>query len=318
MSYNTKNYEKQGGDEWHVGGKLIIDPGGQLIPLSPRGNVWFVDSTVTATGDGKSWDTAFKTITEAVAAASAGDTIKIWSGTGTANQFAESVTVTALAGITIEGGGTNPDQAVWTGLAGHALTFAGSADFTVRNIRFRPASGYAGISLTGASSYGIIEGNRFQGTTGSKYGILSDGQQSGVKVLGNDFMYMNAATCYGIYAPIYGTTAENSSWQISRNNFHSNTYHIKGNFRYSEISKNIFSGFGLLSTGAQGAPTKCLDLTPASGSVGNNQVTQNMFGGAYTAALYVSASATEDWIGNYCAITATTGTFGLTVAVPGA
>ena len=283
-----------------------------------RGTAYYVDSVLgnDTTGDGASWTTAFKTITKAAPLAVAGDTIYIWSGTGTTNQFAESVTFTSLAGISIIGAGTNPDQAVWTGLAGHALTFATSPDFFVANIRFRPANGYGGISLTGASSYGVISGNRFQGTTGSKYGLVSDGQQSGVQVLNNKFMYFNAATCYGLYAPIYGTTAENASWTIDGNEFHSNTYHLKGNFRYTTIKRNNFSGYGLLSTGSQGAPTKCLDLTPASGSAGNNHVTQNTFGGAYTTTLYVSADANEDWIGNFCAKTTGTGDYGLTVAVP--
>ena len=315
MSYNTKNYEKQGGDEWHVGGKLIIDPGGQLIPLSPRGEEWFVDSTVTASGDGTSWATAFKTVTEANVAASAGDTIWIWTGTGTGNQLAESVTV-AKAGLKFIGAGTNPDQAVWTGSGAAALIINGVADCLIANIRFRPASGYAGVSLIGAASYATIRNCRFQGTTGSKYGILSDGQQSGVQVLDNEFLYFNAATCYGIYAPIYGTTAENAAWKIEGNNFHSNTYHLKGNFRYTIIKGNTFSAYGLLSTGAQGAPTKCLDLTPATGSVGNNTVTDNTFGGAYDTGLYVSADANECWKGNKAAITVTTAPYGLTVAIP--
>ena len=29
--YSTKNYQKQGGEEWHIGGKLIVDPGGKLL-----------------------------------------------------------------------------------------------------------------------------------------------------------------------------------------------------------------------------------------------------------------------------------------------
>lgn len=317
MGYVGKNYMRQGGRDWRIGGSITILPGGQISFLSPRKSVYFVDSTVTASGDGLSWATAFKTIAEAVALAVAGDTIYIYSGTGTAHEFAESIAITSLAGIQFIGGGTNPDQAVWTGLAGHALTFTDSADFFVSNIRFRPANGYGGVSLVGASSYGTIFKNRLQGMSGSKYGIVSDGQQSGLKVLDNDFMYFNAATCYGIYAPIYGTTAENASWEIARNKFHGNTYHLKGNFRYSDIIENTFGGYGLLSTGAQGAPTKCLDLTPATGSVGNNQVTRNSFGGDYTTALYVSANANDDWIGNY-AYHATTAPYGLTIAIPGA
>ena len=31
--YNAKNYAKQGGDEWHVGGKLVIDEGGAVEGL---------------------------------------------------------------------------------------------------------------------------------------------------------------------------------------------------------------------------------------------------------------------------------------------
>lgn len=30
MSYNSKNYTTQGGDETHIGGKLIIDEGGAI------------------------------------------------------------------------------------------------------------------------------------------------------------------------------------------------------------------------------------------------------------------------------------------------
>ena len=240
-------------------GKLTITDrinmlGGTYISggLNPNGGrTYYVDSMNGKAANDGSFGHPLLTITAAVAKAVAGDTIAIYSGSGTAYQFAESVAVT-VAGLKFIGLGNGPDQAVWTGLAGHALTFTAAADFLVENIRFRPASGYAGISLAGASSYGIIRGCRFQGTTGSKYGILSDGQQSGVKVQDNDFMYMNAATCYGIYAPIYGTTAENASWEISGNNFHSNTYHLKGNFRYSAIKDNVFSAYGLLSTGASG------------------------------------------------------------------
>lgn len=30
MSYNTKNYMNQGGDELHIGGKIVLDAGGQV------------------------------------------------------------------------------------------------------------------------------------------------------------------------------------------------------------------------------------------------------------------------------------------------
>jgi hypothetical protein len=41
-------------------------------------NVWHVVTAVTTIGTGKSWESPFKTLAEAIAVASAGDTIKIW------------------------------------------------------------------------------------------------------------------------------------------------------------------------------------------------------------------------------------------------
>lgn len=36
--YNAKNYEAQGGDELHIGGKLIIDEGGSVEGFSGGGS----------------------------------------------------------------------------------------------------------------------------------------------------------------------------------------------------------------------------------------------------------------------------------------
>ena len=205
---------------------------------------------------------------------------------------------------------------IWTGVT-DALAIATVVNTYVGNIRFRPASGYAGVKLTGAANGTVIDSCRFQGTTGSKYGIQSDGHQSGVYVKGSHFVYFNAATCYGMYCPIDAGVAANASWEVIGNIFHSNTYHIKGNFRYSIIKGNTLSGYGLLSSGSQGAPTKCIDFTPGSGSVGNNTVTQNTLGGDYSTALYVPSNANEDWMGNF-AYHATTAPNGLSIAVPAA
>jgi hypothetical protein len=291
---------------------LEILDGGNFIAPTIYGNTWRVSNLVTASGDGKSWAGAFKTIAEAAAAASAGDTIRIWGDGTTAHQYTETVTPT-VSGLKFVA--ANPLGVIWGGVT-HSLVLAAIVNTQVFGIRFRPTSGYAGISMTGASNMTHVENCRFQGTTGSKYGILSDGHQSGVQLIENHFLYMNAATCYGIYAPIDAGVAENASWEILENFFHSNTYHLKGNFRYSIVKGNTFAGYGLLSSGAQGAPTKCIDFTPGSGSVGNNQVTQNTLGGAYSTTLYVSSNANEDWTGNYAAIDVTTCPNGITVAVP--
>ncbi len=71
MTYQTKNYEKQGGDRWAVGGVLDIESAGMLqfdgVPISP---LKWIDVTVTAAlldGAGQ----------VAVLAAAAGDQYKI-------------------------------------------------------------------------------------------------------------------------------------------------------------------------------------------------------------------------------------------------
>ena len=299
-----------------VGGSKASRPISDFDIGDEYGSVWYVNNLKSATGNGKSWSFPFLTITEAAAAAVAGDTIKIWGNGTTASQYTETVTPT-VAGLKFIGAGPQPNTVIWGGVT-HALVIATVLDTYVSNIRFRPTSGYAGISLTGAANGTIIDGCRFQGTTGSKYGIKSDGHQSGVYVRNNHFLYMNAVTCYGMYCPIDAGVAENASWEILDNFFHSNTNHLTGNFRYSIIKGNTFAGYGLNSAGAQAAPSKCIDFTPGSGSVGNNTITQNTFGGVYGTGLYVSSNAQEDWNGNYCAIKTTDGPYGLTVAIPGA
>ena len=49
-----------------------------LIVLAPRKGpaaMWYVDGTLAQSGNGKSWDTAFKTIQEGIDASSHGDTV---------------------------------------------------------------------------------------------------------------------------------------------------------------------------------------------------------------------------------------------------
>jgi hypothetical protein len=303
-------------------GERIVTIGGNKAtrPLSDFGignmfgSKWYVNNLKSATGNGQSWTSPFKTITEAVAKAAAGDVIMIHGDGTTVNQYTETVTplVSGLKFIA-----DNENGVIWGGVT-DALILNAVIDTYMWGIRFRPTSGYAGLSMTGASNGTIVDDCRFQGTTGSKYGIKSDGHQSGVKIInGCHFLYMNAATCYGIYAPIDAGVAENASWEVIGNYFHSNVFHLKGNFRYSIFKGNSFAGMGLLATGAQGAPTKCIDFTPGAGSVGNNTVTQNMLGGSYSTALYVSSNADEDWMGNY-AYHATTAPNGISIAVPAA
>jgi len=301
--YGPKVYRRQGGNELVVadGGAIIVESGGQISVLTPKDALWFVDTAVTASGDGLSWAGAFKTMTEAVAVLGAGDTILL-RGSITA----ESITITSLAGVSIIGAGTNPNQALWTTAADEVcLTLAGSADCLIENIRFRPPAGTstntpAAISLTGASSNVVIRNCRFQGKTGSYYGILTDGSQSNVHILDNEFLYINTAT-YG--TAIQGTgyaTAEPASWVIEGNKFHSNLNHIVCRMRQSIIRNNVFAAAGLAADNSTSATLTVLGLDIHGATGGCNIVTRNDLAGLYHQAHYYGGT-NDQWSGNYCA-----------------
>jgi len=248
------------------------------------GTIWRVNSAVSASGAGKTWATAFKTIAEAVAAASAGDTILI---KGTA--FSEAVTLTSKNGLRIIGVGTGPNQATWTGAADAVCLTINSTDVLVENIKFRPPAYSAGtpaaIQLGTGASYTTIRGCRFQGKAGSWYAIYSPAcGADNVTIEDNEFIYLNTAT-YG--AGILGVEAGGlsySGWKIRRNSFNSCVTNVNINGRVCEVTDNVFGVNGINAAGA-GAAVCTLSLDLSGTSSYGNTVGRNTFGGAYTTRL---------------------------------
>jgi len=312
-------------------GDRVLTIGGQAsLPISDFfqmgecfGNKWYVKSTVTTSGDGKSWTYAFKTITEAVAAASAGDIIYLYSGLSSATQFNEAVAVTSKAGIRFIGAGTNPNQALWTApnTTAPALTFTASPDFEVSNIRFRPPLANAAIALAGVSHNGRIMGVRFQGKTGSKYGIHTEGGQANIQILDCEFFYINTATgAYGIFGETY-TTAEPTGWILERNKFHSNLNHIVCRMRQSIIRENTFAAAGLLADSSTSATVTVLGIDIHGATGGCNVVTRNDLAGLYHQAHYYGGT-NDSWAGNFCTdrthATQVDATTGISILAPAA
>ncbi len=283
-----------------------------------RGTHWYCDSTVSTSGDGKSWTSAFKTITEAVTAASAGDYIHLWGS------FAESVTC-AKAGLRFVGEGTGPRQVLWAPVAGNdKVNLAITAAYVeVANVYFSPgpksASYSACITLANAN-HARITGNRFQGSTGSYYAIYSAACNSdNVHVTGNEFRYFNTAT-YG--AAILGVNAggfQYSGWHITGNTFNSCVTAIKLSCKAAVITGNVVQKGGVTADGATNAAVMALGIDlqgdDATNS-GGNTVSENVLDGAYTTDLYRAGATGDCWYGNRCAITTTTAPYGLSVAVP--
>lgn len=117
-----------------------LDPTVRHIPKF-GGDLWFVSAGVASSGDGKSPDNAFKTITEAITACSAGDAINIMAGT-----YVEDVDVNknnvelwCEIGVVFDGTGT-------------CLTISGD-DCKINNgsdsCKITPATDQVGVNITG-------------------------------------------------------------------------------------------------------------------------------------------------------------------------
>lgn len=271
-----------------------------LLALSrQKGATWYVDSTISASGAGQSWATAWKTITEAVAAAAAGDTI-IMRGS-----FTEAVTC-STAGIRFIGAGTNPNECVWTGAADAVCLTLNAANCLVENVKFRPPARTSGtpaaISLGTAASYTTIRKCRFQGQATSYYAIYSPATGAdNVVIEDNEFIYMNTAT-YG--SAIYGVNTANaySAWKILRNIFNSCVVAIDLSGRCCQIIDNVLAEYGNNSSSAIAAVMTTGIHLDGSGS-GANIVTKNQLGGTYNATLYKVGTAGDQWAGNFNVLT---------------
>jgi hypothetical protein len=302
--------ELSGGNLKIVSGTLI-SKNDVVVP----GNVFYADSSVTASGDGKSWTGAFKTITEGVAAMSAGDILAI------KGSFTEAVTL-SLAGCTIVGMGTGPYMARWTGAADAKCLSITATSCVVANIRFQPPAYSAGIPcaiyLNGAT-YTQIRGCRFQGKTGSWYAIYTTGDCDNSLIEENEFIYMNTAT-YGTAIKSAGT-ADISGIVIRRNRFESNLNHIVAPMKQSMIYENILPAGGLAAAGTYSATLTVLGIDIHGAASGYNVVTKNHLGSLYHQACYYGGTG-DEWAGNNCVDRTHTGqvdaTTGISILAPAA
>jgi hypothetical protein len=306
-TYQPKVYRKHGGDELVVadGGKITIESGGIINGYVFRGTLWFADSSVSASGDGLSWTAAFKTITEAVAAASAGDTIVM------RGSFTESVTI-STASLTLLGLGTSPrDACYWNPVAGNdKVNLTISAAYTrVENIYFRPgaqSSTYSACIVIGTTAaHTRIERCRFQGTTGAYYAIYSPATGAdNVHVNSCQFVYFNTATNGSAIRTAQASPWNAySAWQITNCEFNSCVSAIIIQARVCRIIGNTIAEYGVAAAGTVGAVlAKGISLTGNGAECGGNVVFFNQFGGTYNATLYTAATG-DQWGGNFNALT---------------
>jgi hypothetical protein len=133
--------------------------GTRLANLDPYGTTRYVDGGVSASGVGTAWGSAFKTITEAEAAAAVGDTILIANTV----EYDENVTITK-AKLTLIGVGAQGSVRI-TGLAdnGTGLTINGASDVALYNLNVSGRGTGAGLKLMGQIRRLRAEKCRFAG-----------------------------------------------------------------------------------------------------------------------------------------------------------
>ena len=270
--------------------------------LNTPNDILYVDNVNgTAGGDGRSWGTAFKTITLALAASADGETIYV-AGTGT--DYNESVTVSNDGVSLIAVGPRN--RCGWTAGEDATIITVAGAGTRISGFYLRPngtTSGYA-IDIsetisTANTNYGcIIDNNLFKSNTNTCVAaILCDGVPDYVRIYNNFFTWCTAG--------IYNTQQPNSAgtgWEIIGNSFtYKATSGISAELRRSTIKDNSFK-----------CETLSLSTYGTNGVGGYNQVHGNYINGTYATSCV--SVATDDWAGNFLM---TIGGTGLPAAVPG-
>ena len=136
----------------HIGSTLLM----VCLSFGAGGAALYVDISMAESGDGTSWQTAFKAIQEGIDAASHGDTVIVAEGSYVENiEFSRKNIVLT---------GTDPlDSDVVQGTiidgnqAGSVITFDGSEDETCVLSGFTITNGSGGIS--GAGTHATIQNN---------------------------------------------------------------------------------------------------------------------------------------------------------------
>jgi len=257
------------------------------------GNHWFVDNVRgLSANSGKKSTSPVSTVAEAIALASAGDTIYV-NATGT--DYEESSTL-ALDRVNIIGCAASPREVGWTPSAtnGTCLVITGKG-CRVSGIGFRPNGATTGYAIdlqddaAGTKAYNtVIDNCYFRSTVATaKAAILCNGVPENVRIIGNHFTHCNYA--------INNDTASNKpayGWHIIGNHFSSKlTTGVRLSASRCRVLYNTFAGPGGLDT---------VGYSAAVGNLGNNQIFMNSFGGDYGIATgKFKFNATDNFTGNY-------------------
>lgn len=273
-------------------------------PLSVFGNFWFVDTTASSNGDGKSAQSPVTTMAQVLNGGALGDNDVVFFKGKVREQLVAPLGVTGVKIVGMVGGNVRDDDgAKWyppaSPVAGQALIEIREQGWEFHNFLMTPDT------TTGAcikahrnedatypdSSHFICRGMRFVGSGATTYGVEDVGGNHHYIIEDCEFQGLTRAitcTSTSIAVPLRNT--------IRRNKFMGNTNDIATSLSYSLIKDNVFF------TPGSGATNKVISTTYNSAQGGINTVVGNVFnnteveiapGNGYTGA------STDNWTGNY-------------------
>jgi len=289
------------------------------------GQTYYVDSSKTASGNGKEWDQAFITISEAVAASLAAgkhhDTILVKgtdnpdSDADPVNDYSESVTIDAAqVGLRIIGMGNGPEGVKWTvGTAEGIILTINAIDCVVENIRFRPNGATSGSAIylaqnaagTAVANGAQIRNCIFRSTTETALAGIHTQGAADVIIENNVFTSVATAVLQT------ETPAKLTYRMIIRNNFVddkcTNGFVFSG--RSCLIDSNQFAGKYL---------TTIINTKACTDQGSYNVVRNHILAVATGYETNCIGSDTDDWWFNYCDDTAasTVSAAYLTIGIP--
>jgi len=290
------------------------------------GDFFFVDSSKSTGGAGKSWEDAFSDLDDAFLAVGDGDSIFMAPGTYTGNYStpdeteAQNVNVIGVSpGMPGIRGGVN---LVPTTSSSPIITNNASG-WRYSNLCFRPGATSSGIKLiadqnttayiagtAGSISQGVTVDNcMFWGGSTGKYGIEAAGltDYNGIhyaNIINNHFMYHNATGAAAIYSAASGNP--NIGWRVIGNTFESNRSHINTyaamGWVGSRFEGNTFPYNGVYASALDGLVHVRATATPDV--TGGNVFANNYFGctlANYSASnALISTNGYDYGLGNWC------------------